>query len=141
MVRMIVGSRGTGKTKRLIQMVNHAGETSKGNVVCIEQGDALRYDIGYNIRLINIQEYYIQGIDAYSGFVAGLLAGNYDITEIYADATFKILCGQDQKDFEVLADFIQKLEELTAHTEACVYLTVSCDVSDIPERIRQYIME
>ena len=97
MVKLIVGSRGTGKTKKLIEQVQQAAKVSKGHVVCIEKGDSLRFDLSYHIRLIDIEEYGVKGPEAYFGFIAGLLAGNYDITEIFGDATFKILCGKTAK--------------------------------------------
>lgn len=141
MVKMIVGSKGTGKTKALIDLVNDAAKNSKGNVVCIERGDALKFDLASKIRLIDIKEYHIKGDDAYYGFIAGLLAGNYDITEIYADATFKILCGKDSKDVDVLAKFIKGVAELTKDNHTTVTFTISCDKNDIPEDIRQYIAQ
>lgn len=139
MVKLIVGNKGTGKTKYLLKHVNDAAKVSKGNVVCIERGDALKFDLSHKIRLIDIKEYKISGADAYYGFIAGLLAGNYDITEIFGDATFKILCGKDSKDFEALAIFVEKISALTKNSEVSITLTVSCDVNDLPERIREYV--
>lgn len=140
MVKLIVGNKGSGKTKTLISRVNGAAESSKGNVVCIEKGDALKFDLAHHIRLIDIEEYKISGANAYYGFIAGLLAGNYDITEIFADATFKILCGKDQKDFEVLAGFMEKIVKLTeSNGGPNVTFTISCDENEVPERIRGYI--
>ncbi|MGI6403484.1 MAG: hypothetical protein ACOX0K_04530 [Oscillospiraceae bacterium] len=139
MVKLIVGSRGSGKTKKLIEQVQQAAKVSKGNVVCIEQGHSLRFDLSYHIRLINIEEYNIKGAEAYYGFIAGLLAGNYDITEVFGDATFKILCGKHCKDMDVLADFIQRLNALTKDSEITITLTVSCAPEEIPERIREFM--
>jgi hypothetical protein len=68
------------------------------------------------------------------------MAGNYDITDIFGDATFKILCGKDAKDFEALADFVQRIDSLTGNSDAVVSLTVSCDPTDLPERVQQYII-
>ena len=141
MVQLIVGSRGSGKTKNLIQQARDAASLSKGNVVCIERGHSLRFDISYHIRLINIEEYSVTGPDAYYGFIAGLLAGNYDITEIFGDATFRILCGKDAKDFEMLAVFVEKLANLTKNLDLKITLTVSCAPEDLPERIHQYIQK
>lgn len=139
MVKLIVGNRGSGKTKTLLAQVNGAAKVSKGNVVCIERGDSLKFDLSYHIRLIDIKEYNISGADAYYGFIAGLLAGNYDITEIFGDATFKILCGKDSKDFEALAVFIEKVAALTGNDGPNVTLTISCGPDDLPERVRGYI--
>ena len=137
MIKLIVGEKGSGKTKRLLQLVNEAGQVSKGNVVCIEKGDALRFDLNSHIRLIDINEYGVTGLDGYYGFICGLLAGNYDITDIFGDATFRILCGKDCKDFEVLACFAERLEKLGGPD---ITLTLSCSADDIPERIRHLIV-
>ena len=139
MVQLIVGSKGSGKTKKFIAQVSEAANVSKGNVVCIEKGSSLRFDLRHHIRLINIDEYRITGPEAYYGFVAGLLAGNYDITEIFGDATFRILCGKDSKDFELIAIFVEKLSALTKNTDLKIVLTLSCEPSELPERIRQYV--
>ena len=140
MVKLIAGNKGTGKTKALLQMVNEAAKVTKGNVVCIEKGDALKFDLRSSIRLIDIEEYSISGPEAYYGFIAGLLAGNYDITEIFGDATFKILCGKDAKDMGALASFVEKLTALTSNTSLDITFTVSCDPSDLPESIRGNIL-
>lgn len=141
MVQLIVGNKGTGKTKSLIKHVEDAAQKSKGNVVCIERGDALKFGISHKIRLIDIKEYKITGPDAYFGFIAGLLAGNYDITEIFGDATFKILCGKDSKDQEALADFLERIDALTKGTDIDVTFTVSCAASELPERVRGMIIQ
>ncbi|MDL2232678.1 type IV pilus twitching motility protein PilT [Ruminococcaceae bacterium OttesenSCG-928-L11] len=140
MVKLIVGSKGSGKTKKLISMVNDASKISKGNVICIEKGDSLKFDLSYNIRLIDIKEYDVKGSDAYYGFIAGLMAGNYDITDVFGDATFKILCGKDTKDHEALATFVEKLDKLTANSDVVISLTVSCDASELPERVQKFII-
>jgi len=141
MVSMIVGKRGSGKTKNLIDQVRNAAERSDGNVVCIEKGKALRFDLSYHIRLIDIEEYGISGADKYYGFMAGLLAGNYDITDIFCDATFKILCGKQPKDFEMLAKFVEDLDTLTKSLKINIILTVSCDTDDLPERVHGFIQK
>ena len=141
MVSLIVGKRGTGKTKKLIDQVREAACNSKGNVVCIEKGKSLRFDISYHIRLIDIEEYSISGADRYYGFVSGLVAGNYDITDIFCDATFKILCGKGEKSFEALTKFIDDLNALVGELKINVVLSVSCDEAELPERIRALIQK
>ena len=141
MVSLIVGKRGTGKTKELIGQVREAAVNSKGNVVCIEKGKSLRFDISYHIRLIDIEEYSITGADRYYGFIAGLMAGNYDITDIFCDATFKILCGKGEKDFEALTKFIDDLNALAGELKINIVLSVSCEADELPERIRALIQK
>ncbi|MCL2033910.1 MAG: hypothetical protein FWG94_04170 [Oscillospiraceae bacterium] len=140
MVKLIVGSKGFGKTKILIDLVKKAAEVSKGNVICIERGDALKFGLSHHIRLIDIQEYSISGADGYYGFIAGLLAGDYDITDIFGDATFKILCGKDSKDFGALAQFVDKIDALTKNGPDVTF-TVSCEPADLPESMQKYIVK
>ena len=141
MVSMIVGKRGAGKTKKLIDQARDAAESSKGNVVCIEKGKTLRFDLSYHIRLIDLEEYKVCGADRYYGFIAGLMAGNYDITDIFCDATFKVLCGKGTKDYELLAKFVEDLNSLAGELKINLVLTVSCEVEDLPERIHQFIQK
>ena len=139
MVQLIVGNKGSGKTKTLIEKAKKAAASSKGNIICIERGKSLRYNLTHQIRLIDIEEYGVSGAEAYSGFIAGLLAGNYDITEIFADATFKILCGKDSKDMDALAAFIGRVDELTKNGPQVMF-TVSCDPADLPESVRGFVI-
>lgn len=136
MIKLIVGNKGSGKTKALIDMVNDAVKTSKGNVICVEKGDTLKFDVNYQVRLIDIDDYAISGFDAFFGFFCGLFAGNYDITEVFIDGSFKV----GGKDFLAFAMMIEKLAKLTDGNGATMTFTVSCDKSDLPERIHQFII-
>ena len=82
MIKLIVGTKGTGKTKTLIEMARKAAEESKGNVVCVEKGDKLAHELPNAVRLVNSEEYDIRGFANLYGFLAGFLAGNYDIRRI-----------------------------------------------------------
>ena len=90
MINLIPGKKGTGKTKILVDSIKEAVTTCKGNVVCIERGMKLTYDIPHKVRLVDAEEYGISSFDAFYGFVAGMLAGNYDIQEVYVDGILKI---------------------------------------------------
>ena len=136
MIKLIVGTKGSGKTKALINLINAAAKTTTGNVVCIEKGLKLTYDLDYSVRLVDIEQFAVSGFDAFYGFIAGVLAGNYDITHIFIDATFKI-GGYDIPAFE---NMILKLEKLLATHGAEITFTVSCDASELPEDIKKYII-
>lgn len=136
MIKLIVGNKGAGKTKTLISMVNEAAKTSKGNVICVEKGDTLKFDVTHQVRLIDIDHYSVSGFDAFYGFFCGLFAGNYDITEVFVDATFKV----GGKDYGAFADMVEKLVKLLDENGATMTFTVSCDKSELPERIHQYII-
>lgn len=133
MIKLIIGNKGSGKTKTLIDMVNNAAKTSSGNVVCIEKGAQMTYNIDRAARLINIDEYGITGFDALYGFVNGVLAGNYDITDLFVDAAFKI----GGRDPEAFANMILKLEKVISENVTLVF-TVSCDKSELPETVTKY---
>ncbi len=136
MIKLIVGNKGSGKTKMLINMVNDAVKTSKGNVVCIEKGNTLTFDVSHKARLVDIDSYAISGFDAFYGFLSGLLAGNYDITEVFVDATFKV----GGRDYEAFAKMVDKLTGILGERGTTITFTVSCDKSELPERIHQYII-
>ena len=102
MIRVIMGKKGTGKTKQMIDMINEAVGSEHGNVVCIEKGNKLTFDIHYQIRLVEASQYDIANYTALKGFVSGLYAGNYDISHIFIDNLFKIVggdCNQAADDF------------------------------------------
>ena len=86
MLKLIIGVKGTGKTKTLINLVNTAVENSKGDVVCIEKGVKLRYDIKYQARLIDTEEYFVCDAQSLFGFVAGIFASNHDVTDLFIDS-------------------------------------------------------
>ena len=128
MIKLIIGNRGSGKTKRLVEMVNSATETSLGNVVCIEKGDALTHSVNNKARLIDADSFGISGYGEYYGLLAGVKASNYDVTHIFGDATLRI----GTRDYEEFADFIERLKNIE-DVEFC--FTVSCDESDLPKRV------
>ena len=107
MIRVIMGKKGTGKTKQMIEMINNAVQTEHGNVVCIERGSKLTYDIHYQIRLVEASSYDIDSYATLKGFVSGLYAGNYDITHIFIDS----LCKNEQ----YLVDWCDRLNRTATH--------------------------
>ena len=137
MITLIVGKKGSGKTKKLIQLVDEAVKASKGNVVCIEKGAMMTYDISHAARLINIEEYNVKGYDALYGFVAGICAGNYDVTDIFVDSTLKIVGA----DMAPMVAFVEKLNKLAQFSETSITLSVSAAVEEIPVEIHDIVKE
>lgn len=133
MIKLFIGGKGSGKTKTLIEMVNNAVNESKGNVVCIEKGDKLIHDITYKARLIDTDAYAICDADALYGFIAGILASNSDITDIFVDSALKII-GNDVVAFETM---LSKLGKITS--EVNLVMTSSITVEDCPEAIKAYV--
>lgn len=128
MVTLIIGKKGTGKTKKLIQLCNEAVATSQGNVVVIEKGAKLTYDISHKARLVDTDVYGIKGYDMLLGFISGICAGNYDVTDIFVDSTFKI-CPDAVAGLEA---FVTKLHDLSEESEANIFVLVSADQASLP---------
>ena len=133
MIKLFIGGKGSGKTKTLIEMVNNATSASNGNVVCIEKGDKLIHDITYKARLIDTDAYAVADAEALYGFIAGILASNSDITDIFVDSALKI-CGNDTVAFETL---LARLKGIT--NDINLVMTSSITVEDCPEGIKAYI--
>ncbi|MCR5142172.1 MAG: hypothetical protein K6C68_06560 [Ruminococcus sp.] len=133
MINLIPGKKGTGKTKILVDQITKAAAESTGYVVCIERGMKLTYDIPHKVRLVDAEEYGITSYDAFYGFVAGMLAGNYDIQEIYVDGILRI-GGRDYDEFGAM---IEKVAVLAKDVK--VVLTVSADPEELPDKVRAFI--
>lgn len=132
MVKLIVGKKGSGKTKTLIEQVNAACEASKGCVICIEKGLTLDKDITHKARLVETDSYKVNDAATLYGFIAGVAASNYDITDIYLDSTLRI-CG----DVTAMEEFLLKVEALTADINFTA--TISLAPEELPESLRKFI--
>lgn len=137
MISLLIGKKGSGKTKRLIEHVEAALSTSNGNVVVIEKGQKLTYDISHRARLVDSDAYDISGAPALFGFISGICAGNYDVTDIFVDSTLKI--ATDGIDDFSLERFIGDLEKLEQVTGANICLSISAGEEEIPESVAKYI--
>ena len=135
MIKLIIGLKGSGKTKTLISSVNEAIDVSKGCVVCLEKGDKLRFDIKYQARLIDVAEYNIIDAHGLQGFVAGLYASNSDITHLFIDSALKI-CGNN---VEAFGEFVEVLEKWAEKWNVEVLMTSSISEADLPESLKKYL--
>ena len=135
MVRVIMGKKGSGKTKQIIDMINNAVQTEHGNVVCIEKGNKLTFDIHYQIRLVEASQYDISSYPALKGFISGLYAGNYDITHIFIDSLTKIVKVESDRETEDFLDWLDKFSE--AH-KIKFTITFSDDAELAPEGVKKY---
>ena len=128
MIQLIIGKKGSGKTKKLVDMVNSAAQTSLGNVVCIEKGDTLTYSVTHKARLIDAESYGISGYGEYYGMVAGIKAGNNDVTDIFGDATLRI----GSRDYDELTAFLERVAKID---DVEFVFTVSADKEELPKKI------
>ena len=129
----LLGENGVGKTKAMIDMINDSAKTTPGNIVCIEKSVKLTYDIDHAARLIDVDEYKISGYDMLYGFIAGILAGNYDIVEVYLDGVLKL----GNHDLDGLGKLLDELNVL-AGDGVKVVVTVSADMDVLPESVKKY---
>ncbi len=133
MVKLISGKKGSGKTKQLIDAIHTAEKESKGSVVAIQYGSSLNIDIYHKIRLINIEDYKIEDYDDMFGFIAGLLASNYDTTDIFVDGILRIV-GRNMDEIGRMMDRISSVSE-----NVNVVFTISADASELPDSVKKYL--
>ncbi len=136
MVKVIAGLKGSGKTKRLIEDVQRAAKEESGDVVCIEKGDALTYDIPYSVRLVKASQYKFGTIEYIKGFICGLHAGNFDITHIFIDGLIKLIGDASYAEIESLLDWCDSFGE----KEGVKFtVTLSLDVELATPGIKKYL--
>jgi len=130
-----MGLKGSGKTKKLIDLVNKSVDEERGDIVCIERSNKLTYDIPHKVRLIDASQYEFDGYDFLKGFLSGLHSANYDITHIFIDSVLQIIkkdLDNDAEDFFDWCDAFGKKEHVK------FTITVSIDINKATERITKY---
>ena len=136
MVKVIMGVKGTGKTKQMIELINSAAKSESGSVVCIEHGNKLTYDIHYQIRLIEAKEYSLKSFDMLKGFISGLHAGNYDITKVFIESLTKIVdVPAEDPGVEQFLDWLNAFGEKNGIN---LTVTISADASLASEGVKKY---
>ena len=135
MIQVIMGLKGSGKTKKLIDSINEAVANAHGDVVCIEYGKKLTYDVSYRVRLVDSKEYGITNLDMLKGFLSGLHAGNFDITNVYIDNLYKTI-GTDRAAGE---EFILWCAKFAEANNMNITVTVSDDPAGASEEIKKYL--
>ena len=135
MIQVIMGLKGSGKTKKLIDSIHEAVANANGDVVCIEYGKKLTYDVNYRVRLVDSQEYGISNPDMLKGFLSGLHAGNFDITNVYIDNLYKTI-GADRAAGEA---FILWCAEFAQTNNMNITITVSDDPAEASEEVKKFL--
>ena len=135
MIQVIMGLKGSGKTKKLIDSINEAVASAHGDVVCIEYGKKLTYDVNYRVRLVDSKEYGIAHLDMLKGFLSGLHAGNFDITNVYIDNLYKTI-GTDRAAGEAFIAWCAKFAEAN---QMNLTVTVSDDPEQASEDVKKYL--
>ena len=135
MIHVIMGLKGSGKTKKLIEAINTAVASANGDVVCIEYGRKLTYDLPYKVRLVDSKEYGINSPVMLKGFLSGLHAGNFDITNVFIDNLYKTI-GDDTAAGE---EFVAWCAKFAADNNMEITITISQDPSEVSEGMKQYL--
>ena len=115
MIRLIYGKKGSGKSKKLLDMANAEVDTSSGNIVYIDANNRCMYDLKHEIRFINTADYNIDNADKLYGFVCGILSGNFDISSIYIDGLKKLIKNENKDLVTLLAQFDELFADVNAH--------------------------
>ena len=136
MIHVIMGLKGSGKTKKLIESVKDCVAKANGDVVCIEYGKKLTYDINYRVRLVDSEEYGINSLDMLKGFLSGLHAGNFDITNVYIDNLYKTI-GNDHATGE---EFILWCAAFAETNNMNITITVSDDPAQASEAVKAFLV-
>ena len=135
MIHVTMGLKGSGKTKKLIDGINAAVAQASGDVVCIEYGKKLTYDVTYKVRLVDSQEYAINSVEMLKGFLSGMHAGNFDITHVFIDNLYKTIGA----DLAAAEDFVAWAAKFAANNSMEITVALSEDPANASEAMRQYL--
>lgn len=136
MIKIHIGLKGSGKTKKLIEAVNAAVNVEHGNVVCITDGNRLIHDIDRKVRMINTEDFKVKSFDMFEGIICGLIAQDFDITHIFIDSVFKSVPSGDMKSIE---GFIADLEKLEDKFNVSFTMMVSASPSEAGPYVEKYV--
>lgn len=136
MVEAIVGRKGGGKTAAIMKMINELSQNEDNNIVCLEVGRRFDGHVPYTVRLVDVEEFPLQGYGQVLAFIAGVIAKDYDISHIFLDSIYKIAKVEGS---EGLTDFVKALDELAHNFEVQVYLTISDDPEALPSDLTPYL--
>ena len=136
MIKIIAGNKGSGKTKRLIDMTNETAKTSAGNVVFLDKDNSYMYEIDRAVRFVNVNDYHVASAEMFLGFLGGMLASNYDISTIFIDAFLKLI----KIDVTAADWFFTSLEQYGQKHDVTFVLSVSADPEALPEFCKGYVI-
>ena len=137
MIRIIYGKKGTGKTKKIIDAANEAVKVSTGELVFIDDDNRYMYDLRHEIRFVNATEYDVTSPETFMGFICGILAGNYDMKQLFIDGFLRLV----NSDMAHLEPFFLKLEDITHRHGVDVVISASAKDDTVPEFLKKYIQE
>lgn len=137
MVKILCGLKGTGKTKKMIEMANYDASSIKGDTVFIEAGNKHVLDLNHRVRYINAMEFDINNIERFHGFLCGIIAEDFDIEKIYIDGIYKIA----NIDETLLKDSVEKLEKLGQKFELDFIISLDYRRNEVPNEVQRYVLD
>jgi ABC-type dipeptide/oligopeptide/nickel transport system ATPase component len=135
MISLIVGEKGSGKTKAILDGANDAAQTSKGNVAFLDKDNSHMTMLTYKVRLIDVSEYNVKSDNDFINFIKGILATDNDLTDVFVDGILKIT----GRTLEELDDFFTVLDELSKRHETNFILTISCARENLPKHLNRFM--
>lgn len=135
MVELLIGKKGTGKTKTLLEKVNNVASVADGNIVFISTTNQNSHEIKSCVRMINTTEFEIKSYDEFIGFLSGIISGNFDITNIFVDGIFKIV----ETKLDGFEKFLERIDAMSKKFNVSFAMTVSIDKDDAPDYVKNYI--
>ena len=139
MIHVIMGLKGSGKTKKLIDAVHQTVDSAAGDVVCIEYGKTLTYDLNYRVRLVDAKEYGIHSADLLKGFLSGLHAGNFDITHVFVDNLYKTINKPVDGGNEAVDEFLAWAANFAEVNNMNLTFSVSEDPEKASDEMKKYL--
>ena len=136
MIQVIAGKKGSGKTKRLIDLTNTTARDAEHDVIFLDDDNRYMFDVDHKVRFINAEDYHIHNADMFIGFLCGMLSSNFDIGTVFIDAFLK-LCHKDLQD---TGEVVKTLAELGTKHNVDFVLSLSADPEELPEHLRQYMI-
>ncbi len=136
MIQLIVGEKGKGKTKQLLDKVNNEIKSISGNIVYLDKSAKHMYELNNKVRLIDVSQYMIENSDEFIGFICGILSQDHDLQQMYFDSFLKI-SALDGKD---MTGTIRKLEKISEAFKVDFVLSVSMNEADLPEEMKNKVI-
>ena len=136
MIQVIAGKKGSGKTKRLIDLTNATARAAEHDVIFLDDDNRYMFDVDHKVRFINAEDYHIHNADMFIGFVCGMLSSNYDIGSVFIDAFLKV-CHTELND---TAEVVKTLNELSTKHSVDFVLSLSADPEELPDHLKQYMI-
>ena len=136
MIQLIVGEKGKGKTKIILDKANGSADTASGNVVFLDCDNSHMYELKNSIRLINSSEYYIENAEEFAGFVAGIISADHDLQELFIDRILKVAKTDEESVFSLL----EKIDRIAEKNSVKVTISVSVTKEQLPEQFKTKVV-